>query len=71
MGLYGIDWDAPLSCDADESVNAVIIPSTDCPLSGDDFARLRREVDPLQQCEDYGISQYLDTVHFVHVHCAA
>ena len=63
--MYGIDWNAPFSVGS-ESVDTVVVPVTDCPLSPSDMAQLHLEVNPhAVNYDDYGISQYMHTVDFI------
>ena len=59
--MYG---NAPFSID-DETLDSVIIPVTDRPLSPNDMAQLQHEVNPHTETDDYGISQYLHTVQSI------
>ncbi len=43
----------------------ISIPDTPCPLSEEDEVELSELHDPLQTCDDYGISMYLNVVEFV------
>ena len=60
-GRWNHVWNAPFSID-DETLDSVIIPVT---VSPNDMAQLQREVNPHTETDDYGISQYLHTVHFI------
>ena len=60
--LYGIDLSGPLNTENDESV---VIPATVCPFTCQQMDELKRSVDPLEQCDDLGISIYMMTRAFV------
>ena len=59
---YGIDWDSPSGVD-DEGI--VEIPETECPLTGPQFEELKHQLNPLEPCDDYGISLYTAAKAFV------
>lgn len=48
---YGIDWEGPSGVDHD----SVIVPEIDCPLTASELEALTRVVDPMEECDDYGI----------------
>ena len=48
-----------------EDDTAVTIPEIGCPLSAESLRRLKELVDPLSDCNDYGIQLYLDAVAYV------
>jgi len=68
---YGIDHDGPLPIDllADETAE-VVVPETVSILTGDELQQFVEEVDPLGECDDYGVGKYilahqiLQTLHF-------
>lgn len=49
----------------DETVDAVVVPVTECPLTPEDMTQLCIDIDPCAETNDYGIDQYLATVDFV------
>ena len=51
----------------DDDEDAIIVPTT-CPISENDFTELKRRVDPLYACDDYGMGLYLSTLQFVTDH---
>jgi len=53
--LYGVDWDQPLPV---ENLNIVEVNPPHCPIPQDTFTSLQ-SVDPLQECNTYGIDLYL------------
>ena len=55
---YGIDWDGPCVTNIVENVE---VPSTISPLSDEQMEELKQLVDPLQHCNDHGISLYTAT----------
>lgn len=59
--MYGIDWDGPSVI---ESIS-VEIPTTACPLTDLQKSALQLEVNPLAECDDYGISLFVRTKDFV------
>lgn len=64
---YGIDWDGPIPVENTDE-NGVTIQSTDSPLSQDNFSILKRQIDPLVDRNDFGISNYIKTMRFVYSH---
>lgn len=67
-GLYGIDWDAPLPLDP-EDAESVDVPDIPNPLSDEHFLELRSTLCIAPEDEtDYGVSKYMDVVHFVEAH---
>ena len=58
---YGLDVDAPLPSDEGN----VIVPEIALHLSGEDFARLQQEVDPLGASGKYGMDLYQQTLQFI------
>ena len=59
---YGIDWEGPSGVQQD----SVVVPSTDSQLTVTQFHALRRAVDPMEECDDYGIGLYTATRAFVY-----
>lgn len=59
---YGIDWDDPLSCSADQSV---LVSDTECPLFAQQLGILKHTTDPLEECADYGVQLHVETRAFV------
>lgn len=60
LNEYGIDFDGPvpeLESEQQENLNILDIPN---PLSGDDFAELQQQIDPLHQESAHGIDVYLN-----------
>ena len=43
----------------------VEIPETECPLTGPQFEELKHQLNPLEPCDDYGISLYTAAKAFV------
>ena len=62
--LFGIDWDAPLPTH-DDVVDQVSIPTIDNPLTVEQFTELQATVHPSADDSDYGISYYMEVVHFI------
>ena len=62
-----MDWTGPTS-DEDDDEDAIVAPHTSCPISENDFTELKRPVDPLYACDDYGMGLYLSTLQFVTDH---
>ena len=62
-----MDWTGPTFCEDDDE-DAIVVPTTTCPISENDFTELKRRVDPLYACDDYGMGLYLSTVQFVTDH---
>ena len=61
--MFGIDWEGrPVQDDGDAVVN---VPDTLCPLLPRELALLQTLVDPLQPCDDFGITMYGATREFV------
>ena len=65
--LYGIDWDAPLSTTGAGIPDQVDLQDVPIPLSASDFRLLQLTVDPIRPSEDYGYSEYIETLQFVTV----
>lgn len=61
--MYGVDWDGPAVVENDDI--RVEVPHTPTPLSLEHMATLERIVDPLEECEDHGVSLYNITRTFV------
>ena len=62
-----MDWSGSTSCEDDDE-DAIVVPTTTSPISENDFTELKRRVDPLSACDDYGMGLYLSTVQFVTDH---
>ena len=62
--LYGIDWDAPLTTNA-ENVDAIEVLGIPSPLSAADYAQLCHTIDPTAFSECNGVDEYISTVWFV------
>lgn len=41
------------------------MPETELPLPNDDYAELRRTVNPLQESEYHGVDLYMQTLAFI------
>ena len=65
--LYGVDWDGPLPIDVDtDSIHEQItVPESTVPLSSTDMDELVSTIDPLTECDDYGIGLYEQCIQFV------
>lgn len=59
---YGIDWDGPVSSEGDARVE---VPDTPCPLTALKYEQLKGHVNPLEECNDYGIGLYTAAKVFV------
>uniref|UniRef100_A0A1X7TW60 Uncharacterized protein n=1 Tax=Amphimedon queenslandica TaxID=400682 RepID=A0A1X7TW60_AMPQE len=59
---YGVDWDGPAVLDNED----ITVPPENCPLSEEQLALLKQSVDPLQDCEDYGVPLYVAVRNFVY-----
>ena len=55
---YGIDWDGPSAVDNDHTVE---VPAVSCPL----HQVLQSSINPLDECDDLGVSMYAATRAFV------
>ena len=64
LEMFGFDPEAP-SPDEDEET-LVVIPDTDIPLSQSSIGMLQSTVNPVEECNDFGIQLYKDTVHIVY-----
>ena len=63
--LYGDDPEAPTpECDDDGAT--VTVPEIDLPLSQYSLDVLEVTINPMQECDDYGLQLYMDSVHLVH-----
>ena len=58
---YGIDWNGPTGVDHE----TVVVPDTENPLSPAQLDLLRDTINPMEECDQYGISLYLATKAFV------
>jgi len=54
-----VDWDGPLPSDWEGDLNIVVVDPPPIPLSHQDYVELTTLIDPLEQCEDYGMHFYL------------
>ena len=63
--LSRIDWDGPAVTGND--TDSVEIPITTNPLTTQQLSELRQTVDPLEQCDDLGVSLYVITRTLVRV----
>lgn len=61
---YGIDWDGPVTPDKD--TDRVHVPRITPCLSEQQVTELSHAVNPLEECEDLGISLYILTRTFVY-----
>ncbi len=59
---YGIDWNGPPAVDDD---NTVEVPAISCPLQNQELDLLRSFINPLDECDDLGVSIYAATRSFV------
>ena len=60
---YGIDWSGPVPAETDSEI--VEIPVTQNPLTPQQMDDLVQAVDPLEQCDDLGVSLYMMARTFV------
>ena len=58
---YGRDPNSEVP-DDDVRNETVVVPVVDIPISTSSAQSLRQNIDPLQQCDDFGKQLYLDTV---------
>ena len=42
------------------------MPQTECPFSATEFDALRSTINPLEECDDYGVGLYAATRAFVY-----
>ena len=61
---YGVDNFASTACD-DPDNEGVVIPQFDIPLSSTSLRQLNAEINPSQQCNDFGKELYLNTVQLL------
>ena len=59
---YGMDWNGP----AVVNHETVVIPDTETPLSPAQLDLLRHTINPMEECDHYGISLYVATQAFVY-----
>ena len=59
---YGIDWDGPSAVDNDHTVE---VPAVPCPLQRQELDVLQSSINPLDECDDLGVSMYAATRAFV------
>ena len=52
-------------------IQGVAIQVTSVPLSDEAYAQLQLLIDPLAECDDYGIRFYQETLRFVEEHTDA
>lgn len=64
--MYGIDWEGPMADDHDMVAESITVPETTNPLTEEQSQELLANIDPLKQCDNYGINIYLETLEFVH-----
>ncbi|XP_063438044.1 uncharacterized protein LOC134719043 [Mytilus trossulus] len=64
---FGIDWEGPIPVE-DIDGTAVNVHTTNCPITPENFNELKRQIDPLLDRNDFGISNYLDTLQFIDQH---
>ena len=62
LQMYGVDDSISVDEDVDESIT---IPSIDIGLSVTDLLFLHTNIDPLDQCNDFGMQLYRDTAQLV------
>lgn len=62
FNLLAIDWDGPITTEANESVD---IPLTERPISAEDFHDLTQLINPMTYSTEHGIDVYLQCVDFV------
>jgi len=55
---YGIDWNGPLPDNVDEGT--IEVPESDLSLTEDLLQQLQLSVNPLQECDDFGLNLYLN-----------
>ena len=60
--MYGLDWDGPPVHEANDTVT---VPDTLSPLLPHEISLLQTLIDPLQPCDDLGVSMYGATRQFV------
>ena len=67
LETYGIDQEAPLLDEVEEEAT-VLVSDTQCDigLSEESLRNLQARVNPVQQCTDFGVQLYKDTVQIVY-----
>ena len=60
---YGIDWNGPVPAETESEI--VEIPETQSPLTPHQMDELVHAVDPLEHCDDLGVSLYMMACTFV------
>ena len=63
QNYYGVDWEGPIS--NSEDVECVEVPPMSLDLSPQQLVELHRSVDPLEQCDDLGVSLYVTARTFI------
>ena len=63
MEHMGIDWDGPIACDLDSTVQ---VDPPDVLISEDCYDQLCTQIYPLEESPEYGIDIFNRTVHFLH-----
>lgn len=64
IALYGIDWNAPLGTD-DDNTAMIEVPMIETPPNDRDYSELCTLIDPTTSTDFYGIDQYRLALEFV------
>ena len=56
---FGVDWTGDTSCYDDDDDNAIVVPITTCSVAENDFSMLKRQIDLMEGCDDYGRGLYV------------
>ena len=62
---FGLDPDGPIP-ESDDDTVMISVPDTNIPLSQSSFDTLHTTIDPLQDCDDFGVDLYVRTVRLMY-----
>ena len=65
--MYGIDSDLGVP-DCGEDEEGVEVPPTELDLSPENISELQSIVNPLSECEEFGIDLFMQTLHYTAIY---
>lgn len=51
--------------------DGVTVPETECPFPAEQMVYLQNAINPLEECDDYGLHLYIETRDFVNSYLQA
>ena len=66
--MYGIDWNGPVVAESHHDHDQVAVLETQCLLTSNQLQNISSTVNPMEECNDYGLSLYIATRDLVNTY---